>query len=77
MNQSKVTLEKARSLEQTQSRIRQLSEIELPNTSAIMLVQSPAPQTVPVSEIVQITSVKANPTNKGVEVILQTDKGQQ
>ncbi|MDZ8257307.1 TonB-dependent siderophore receptor [Nostoc sp. ChiQUE01b] len=29
------------------------------------------------SEIVQVTSVKANPTDKGVEVILQTSKGQQ
>ncbi|MEH1844261.1 MAG: AMIN domain-containing protein [Nostoc sp.] len=28
-------------------------------------------------KVVQVTSVKANPTNKGVEVILQTDKGQQ
>ncbi len=29
------------------------------------------------SEIVQVTSVKANPTDKGVEVILQTSLGQQ
>ncbi|MEH2150097.1 TonB-dependent siderophore receptor [Nostoc sp.] len=29
------------------------------------------------SQVVQVTSVKANPTDKGVEVILQTDKGQQ
>jgi iron complex outermembrane recepter protein len=28
-------------------------------------------------EVIQVTSVKANPTDKGVEVILQTDKGQQ
>ncbi|MEH2112020.1 TonB-dependent siderophore receptor [Nostoc sp.] len=29
------------------------------------------------SEVIQVTSVKANPTDKGVEVILQTDQGQQ
>ena len=53
--------------------IRQLSEIEHPKTSAQMLVQSPAP----LSEIVQVTGVQAIPTDKGVEVILQTDKGVQ
>ena len=30
-----------------------------------------------VGEVIQVTSVKANPTDKGVEVILQSDKGQQ
>ncbi|MBD2729527.1 TonB-dependent siderophore receptor [Nostoc sp. FACHB-892] len=58
-------------------KIRQLSEIERPSTSAIILVQSPAPQTVPSSEIVQVTGVQANPTDKGVEVILQTTQGEQ
>ncbi|MEH2122315.1 TonB-dependent siderophore receptor [Nostoc sp.] len=53
--------------------IRQLSEIEHPKTSAQRRVQSPAPS----SEIVQITGVQATPTDKGVEVILQTDKGAQ
>ncbi|MEH2333118.1 TonB-dependent siderophore receptor [Nostoc sp.] len=53
--------------------IRQFSEIEHPQTSAQMLVQSPAPS----SEIVQITGVKATPTEKGVEVILQTSIGAQ
>ena len=43
----------------------------------MLLVQSPAPQKPPTSEVVQVTGVKANPTNRGVEVILQTDKGQQ
>ncbi|MEH2182999.1 TonB-dependent siderophore receptor [Nostoc sp.] len=77
VNQNKAPLEKAGSGEQTQSRIRQLSEIELTHTSARMFVQSPAQQTLPVPEVVQVTSVKANPTNKGVEVILQTKRGQQ
>ncbi|QKQ77867.1 TonB-dependent siderophore receptor [Nostoc sp. TCL240-02] len=39
----------------------------------MLLVQSPTPP----SEVVQVTAVKANPTDKGVEVILQTSKGQQ
>nr|WP_138498423.1 TonB-dependent siderophore receptor [Nostoc sp. PA-18-2419] len=34
-------------------------------------------QQTPQTEVVQVTQVKANPTNKGVEVILQTSKGQQ
>ena len=54
--------------------IRQLSEIERPSTSAQqLLVQSPAPTT----QVVPITAVKANPTDKGVEVILQTSLGEQ
>ena len=53
--------------------IRQLSEIEHPKTSAQRRVQSPAP----LSEIVQITGVQAIPTDKGVEMILQTGKGAQ
>ncbi|MBD2412566.1 ferrichrome-iron receptor [Nostoc calcicola FACHB-389] len=31
----------------------------------------------PQTEVVQVTGVKVNPTNKGVEVILQTSKGEQ
>lgn len=58
-------------------KIRQLSEVERPSTSAIMLVQSPVPEAAPVSEVVQVTTVKANPTEKGVEVILQTTLGEQ
>ncbi|WP_442940201.1 AMIN domain-containing protein [Nostoc sp.] len=52
-------------------KIRQLSEIELPNTSAELLVQSPTPT----SEINQVTGVKATQTQKGIEVILQTTQG--
>ena len=55
-------------------KIRQLSEPKPVFTSArMLLVQSPTPT----SEIVQVTQVKANPTDKGVELILQTSKGQQ
>jgi iron complex outermembrane recepter protein len=60
------------------TKIPQLNEIERPSTSAQMLLgQSPTPQTMPSSEVVQVTSVKANPTDKGVEVILQTTAGEQ
>lgn len=55
------------------STIPQLSEIQLPATSATMLVQAPAPTNTPNPEqrsgaqAVAITGVKANPTEKGVE----------
>ncbi|MEH2289002.1 TonB-dependent siderophore receptor [Nostoc sp.] len=59
-------------------RIRQLSEVEPPITNAqLLLVQSPTPQITPISEIIQITGVKANSTDKGVEIILQTPLGTQ
>ncbi|MEH2238950.1 TonB-dependent siderophore receptor [Nostoc sp.] len=57
--------------------IRLVSQIEHPAQSARMLVQSPTPPNTQQTEVVQVTSVKANPTTKGVEVILQTSKGQQ
>ncbi|MEH2397051.1 MAG: AMIN domain-containing protein [Nostoc sp.] len=69
-------------------KILQLSEIEHPNTSAQMLMgQSPGVPNIPSvppyqggkqgGEIVQVTGVKANPSDRGVEVILETSKGQQ
>ncbi|GJD16847.1 ferrichrome-iron receptor [Rivularia sp. IAM M-261] len=66
--------------------ISQLSEVKFPATSARMLVQAPTPtnptNAPPVEGgnqggIVPITGVKANPTDKGVEIILQTTQGQQ
>ncbi|MBD2345781.1 TonB-dependent siderophore receptor [Anabaena subtropica] len=63
--------------------ISQLSEIERPATSAQVLVQSSTPSNSPNPEqtsgeqIVPITGVKANPTEKGVEVILETALGEQ
>ena len=42
------------------------SEVKYPLPNAQLLVQSPT------SEIVQVTVVEANPTEQGVEVILQT-----
>ncbi len=56
--------------------IRQLSEIQLPLTNAQMLVQSPKPGEA-TQEVVEVTQVKVNPTEKGFEIILQTPKGQQ
>ncbi|MEH2466209.1 TonB-dependent siderophore receptor [Nostoc sp.] len=57
--------------------IHQLSELERPSTSATMLVQSPTPSPGRATQVVPITSVKANPTGKGVEVILETSQGTQ
>ena len=71
------TLPQAKPPEATK-KIRQLSEPEPVVTSAkMLLVQSPTQQTVPASEVVQVSAVKANPTSSGVEVILQTTKGEQ
>jgi iron complex outermembrane receptor protein len=53
-------------------KILQLSEIEQVSQSAELLVQSPGS-----SEVIQVTGVQANPTEKGVEVILQTTLGEQ
>lgn len=58
------------------SEIPQLSEIELPATSANILVQVPTPTNVP-NQVVVIKSVKANRTDRGVEVILETAQGEQ
>ncbi|MBW4678263.1 MAG: TonB-dependent siderophore receptor [Desmonostoc geniculatum HA4340-LM1] len=63
--------------------IRRLSEMERPSTSATMLVQSPTPNNPPSQgekqggEVIPITGVKANATDKGVEVILETPLGTQ
>ncbi|QDL07961.1 TonB-dependent siderophore receptor [Brasilonema octagenarum UFV-E1] len=54
--------------------IRRVSEIERPARSAKMLVQSPTPQATPSSPVVQVSFVKANPTNRGLELVLQTSK---
>ncbi|NMF64795.1 TonB-dependent siderophore receptor [Brasilonema octagenarum] len=54
------------------TKIPRLSEIQHPLRSARMLVQSPTPQTTPAEQIVQVSFVKANPTNKGLELVLQT-----
>ncbi|MBD2775785.1 TonB-dependent receptor [Iningainema tapete] len=53
--------------------IPRLSEVARPITSAQILAQSPPTK----AQVIQITSVKANPTAKGVEVILQTSVGEQ
>ncbi|MEH2081816.1 MAG: TonB-dependent siderophore receptor [Nostoc sp.] len=60
-------------------KIQQLSEVERLSTSARMLVQSPILNNPPSqgSSVVPITGVKANPTDKGVEVILETPVGTQ
>jgi len=66
---------KVRRDSRTMREIPRVEAIEQINTSASMLVQSPVPQASPASEVVQVTGVQVNPTNKGVEVILQTTQG--
>ncbi|MEH2184436.1 TonB-dependent siderophore receptor [Nostoc sp.] len=62
----------------TNRKIKQLGEMERPATNASgLLSQSSTPQAMPASAIMQVTAVKANPTDKGVEVILQTTVGEQ
>jgi iron complex outermembrane recepter protein len=56
--------------------IPQISEIEHFAKSASILVQTPTPSSTPANEVVPITGVKANPTDKGLEVILQTSLAQ-
>ncbi|MBW4646701.1 MAG: TonB-dependent receptor [Goleter apudmare HA4340-LM2] len=41
------------------------------------LVQSPTPNSPPANEIIEVTGIKVNPTDKGVEVTLETLKGEQ
>jgi iron complex outermembrane recepter protein len=63
--------------------IRRISEMEHFSKSAVLLVQSPTPTnppSVPSQEegqqsVVPVTEVRAIPTSKGVEVILQTAQG--
>ncbi|MFN6519252.1 MAG: TonB-dependent siderophore receptor [Nostoc sp. CreGUA01] len=68
--------------DETTKNILQLGEIELPATSAQMLVQStPAepsnPEPTTGEQVIPITGVKANSTQTGVEVILETPLGEQ
>ncbi|HYX15554.1 MAG TPA: TonB-dependent siderophore receptor [Nostoc sp.] len=81
---SQIASSQQRASDKTSKNIRQLSEIELPVTSAQMLVQSPTPTNPPNPEqrsgdkqVIPITGVKANPTNTGIEVILETSLGEQ
>jgi iron complex outermembrane recepter protein len=71
----KAEVSKAMVSEDKGFQIPQLRDIKFPATTAQMLVQQPAPTNATPAEIVAITSVKANPTEKGVEVILETSKG--
>lgn len=55
------------------TQIPQLSEIKLPANSAQLLVQTPTIS----ANVVLISGVRANPTDTGVEVILETTQGEQ
>jgi iron complex outermembrane recepter protein len=52
--------------------ISQLSDIEIPNTNAGTLVQTPTQDT----NVITITEVRATSTEKGLEVILETKQGE-
>ncbi|MDM9379749.1 TonB-dependent siderophore receptor [Chlorogloeopsis sp. ULAP01] len=63
-------------------KIKTISEADFPATSVKDLVSQspPHPPVSPLSKegvVVLITGVKANPTEKGVEIILQTSQGEQ
>ncbi len=63
----------ASTVELTQ-RVLRASDFEVNRTSTDLLVQSPSDTTPsPASQVVQITNVKVNATDKGVEVILETN----
>ncbi|MGB3636255.1 MAG: TonB-dependent receptor [Rivularia sp. (in: cyanobacteria)] len=66
--------EKSIKLDEAGQNILQLSEIELPATSAQMLVQTQTPFQ---GSIVPITGVKTIPKDKGLEIILQTPQARQ
>ncbi|BAY86141.1 TonB-dependent siderophore receptor [Calothrix parasitica NIES-267] len=69
-----------RNRQQKSAKIPQISEIEFPSKSARMLVQTPnnsSNKTEQNSKTISITGVKANPTEKGLEIILQTTQARQ
>ncbi len=71
--QSEQALASEKEQDKVVTRIKTLSETEFPATSVKdLLSQSPTPDT---QSTVVITGVKANPTDKGVEVILETTQG--
>ncbi|WP_414620436.1 TonB-dependent receptor domain-containing protein [Calothrix sp. CCY 0018] len=63
----------------TSKEIPQLSEVKQFAKSASLLVQTPTnnPSQNPQGDIIQITRVKANPTDKGLEIVLQTSQARQ
>jgi iron complex outermembrane receptor protein len=56
-------------------KIRRLSESNFVSQSVEKLAQSPTPNPSPTPEIVEVTGIQVNPTEKGVEIVLQTAKG--
>ncbi|MEA5503570.1 TonB-dependent receptor [Halotia wernerae UHCC 0503] len=57
--------------------IGRVGDLQHPRRSAKMLVQSPTPGETDSQEVVQVTGVKISPTDQGLEVILETTKGEQ
>ncbi len=56
----------------TQVQNESIVNMRSPRINTQILGQQP-----PSSEVVQVTGVKANPANQGVEIILETTKGEQ
>ncbi|PSM47720.1 TonB-dependent siderophore receptor [Chroococcidiopsis sp. CCALA 051] len=70
--------EKVGDIREANKNLPQLGEVELPATSAQTLVQTAIdPSSVAPDQggVVSITGVVANPTDKGVEIVLQTTQG--
>jgi iron complex outermembrane receptor protein len=60
----------------TTKKIRRFTDIEFPQTNAQMLLLPPILSQADSPAIVQITGVKVNPTEQGMEVILETPLGE-
>lgn len=74
-NQQLLLLSSAQPVEPT--RDRRHSQVEETINSADRLVQSPTPSSPSANQVIEVTSVKANATDNGMEVILETPRGEQ
>lgn len=74
-NQQSLLLSSTQTVEPT--RDRRHSQVERMINNADRLVQSPTPSLPSANQVIPVTSVKANATDKGVEVILETPRGEQ
>jgi iron complex outermembrane recepter protein len=61
----------------TITKIPRLNQIDFGSKSVQWLAQSPPPSSSPAAEIIEVTGVQVNPTQKGLDIIFQTTKGDQ
>jgi iron complex outermembrane receptor protein len=59
------------------TKIPRLNQIDFGFKSVQWLVQSPPPSSSPAAEIIEVTGVQVNRTQKGLDIIFQTTKGEQ